>query len=288
MRKIVLFCLISLVITTVNAQYRIIDKTKSWNVLKSSKDQRTVSYKFFSDTTINNKLYSSLYFSFSDRIDSSEMNFAGFIREDTAKGNVYIRFLNGEEFVIYNFKAKVCDIVNLPAYNQASKLYFEVDFIDSTIIDGQKKNRLFLTSLDRTVSKDQVWIEGVGSNLGLIESSEAQFGRYWSRMLCVKEDAKLLWSNKKGICYIVSGNNTNKIAFKRNKRKKTKAKIFSFDFELKHLLIKVINSKGKVVKLQEMKTRKDQTVYHIKKGDYLLEIVDVYNKVYFTKKIKIN
>jgi hypothetical protein len=216
------------------------------------------------------------------------MNFAGFLREDTAKGNVYLRFMNGEEFVIYNFKANVCDIINLPSYNLASRIYFEVEFSDSTDINGQKKHRLYLTSLDKSLAKDQIWIEGIGSNIGLIETGEVQYGRYWSKLLCVKDASNLLWSNRKGICYIVSGSNACKIAFKRNKRKKTNAKIISLDFEVKNLTVRVIKTNGKMIKEQLMKTRKDQTIYHIRKGDYLIEIVDNFNKIYFTKKLKIN
>jgi len=287
--KVLFFFLISIIGFTANAQYRIIDKGKSWNVLKSYKDQRTVSYKFLSDTIINNKTYTSLYYSFSDRLDTDDMNFAGFLREDTLKGNVYIRFINGDEFILYNFKVNTCDIINLPSYNQASKIYFEVDFIDSMLVNGVKKRRLTLTSLDKTVAKDQIWVEGIGSTIGLIETGEAQYGRYWSKLLCVKDSSNLLWSNRKGLCYIVSGNNSCKIAFKRNKRKKTNAKIISLDFEVKNMTVRVISiTKNKMVKQQLMKTRKDQTIYHIHKGDYLVEIVDRFNKIYFTKKIKIN
>jgi hypothetical protein len=288
MRKLILFTLISIIGYAASAQFRLIDKEKSWNVLKSYKDQRTVSYKFLEDTLIDNKQYTSLYYSFSDRLDTSDMNFAGFLREDTAKGNVYLRFMNGEEFVIYNFKANVCDIINLPSYNLASRIYFEVEFSDSTDINGQKKHRLYLTSLDKSLAKDQIWIEGIGSNIGLIETGEVQYGRYWSKLLCVKDASNLLWSNRKGICYIVSGSNACKIAFKRNKRKKTNAKIISLDFEVKNLTVRVIKTNGKMIKEQLMKTRKDQTIYHIRKGDYLIEIVDNFNKIYFTKKLKIN
>ena len=164
------------------AQYRIINKNKSWNVLKSYKEQKTISYKFLNDTIINGKIYSSLYYSFSDRLDSTDLNFAGFVREDTLKGNVYLRFMTGEEFVIYNFIVQPCAIIKLPSYNLATKIYFEVDFIDSVIINGEKKKRLYLTSLDNAVAKDQIWIEGIGSVVGLIETGEVQYGRYWSML----------------------------------------------------------------------------------------------------------
>ena len=288
MRNVILFCLISVVGFTSHAQYRLIDKSKSWNVLKSYKDQKTVCYKFLSDTILDDKKYTTLFYSFSDRLDTAEMMFAGFLREDTAKGNVYIRFINNEEFIIYSFKATTCEIVGLPAYNLASRIYFEVEFVDSTVIYGVKKKRIFLTSLDKSLSKDQIWIEGIGSNVGLIESGEVQYGRYWSKLLCVKDSSGLLWGNRKGICYIISGSNANKIAIKKNKRKNAKAKLLSFDFELKNLFIRIISVNGKVVKYQEMKTRKDQTVYHLKNGTYLFEIVDKFNKIYYTKKLTIN
>jgi len=288
MKKFIYLFFIILSWFSSQAQYRIIDKEKSWNVLKSYKDQKTVSYKFLNDTIINDKTYTSLYYSFSDRLDTSDMNFAGFLREDTLKGNVYIRFINGDEFILYNFKVNTCDVINLPSYNQASKIYFEVEFIDSMVVNGVKKRRLTLTSLDRTVAKDQIWVEGIGSTTGLIETGEVQYGRYWSKLLCVKDSTNMLWSNRKGLCYIVSGNNACKIAFKRNKRKNTRAKIISLDFEVKSLTVKVISTKGKMVKQQLMKTRKDQTIYRIRKGEYLVEIVDRFNKIYYTKKLKIN
>jgi len=286
--RIILLFLISIIGFTSKAQYRIIDKEKSWNVLKSYKDLRTVSYKFLSDTTINNKTYTSLYYSFSDRLDTAEMNFAGFLREDTLKGIVYIRFINGDEFILYNFKVSTCDVINLSSYNQDSKIYFEVDFIDTMLVGGVKKRRLTLTSLDKTVAKDQIWVEGIGSTIGLIETGEAQYGRYWSKLLCVKDSNDMIWSNRKGLCYIVSGSNACKLAFKKNKKKKTSAKIISLDFEVKNMTVRVISTKGKMVKQQIMKTRKDQTIYRIHKGEYLVEVVDRFNKIYFTKKIKIN
>ena len=214
------------------------------------------------------------------------MFFAGSVREDTLKGTVYIRFITGEEYLIYSFKNDICEKLSLPSYNAATQIPFEVEYIDSVIIGGVKKKRIFLNSLDKSVAKDQIWVEGMGSLIGLIETGEVQYGKYWSKLLCVKNETGLIWSNKKGICYIVSASNANKIVFRKNKRN-ANAKIISLDFETKNLTVKVFNLKGKMIKERLIKTKKDLTIYHVRKGQYIIQVVDKFNKIYFSKKIKI-
>jgi len=284
---VVLCVAIALFTKDVSARFRMIDKDKSWNVLKSFyRTKRTVSYKFLEDTVIGDFHYTNLYYSFAPTIDTNFMFYAGAVREDTLAGKVFLRFVTGESFLIYDFKAAICDQIDITTFNARLLSSFEVEFADTVVIDSVKRRRMYLTSLDPSVSKDQVWIEGIGSNVGLIETAEAQYGSYSSSMLCCKNKTNLIWSSRKSLCFITTSDSRDKIVFKRNKRS-SRARMISLDFDARKYTVKVISMKGKVVREKYIRTRKDLTFYKVRRGDYIVQIVDSFNKIHFAKKLTI-
>ena len=145
---------------------------------------------------------------------------------------------------------------------------------------------MYLTSIDRSVAKDQVWVEGIGSTIGLIETAEAQYGNYYSSLLCCKNKGELIWSGPKSLCFMTTSDSRDKIVFKRNKRS-SKARMISLDFDARKYTIRVISMKGKEVREKYIRTRKDLTFYKVRRGDYIVQIVDSFNKIHFAKKLTI-
>ena len=268
------------------SQFRIIDTTKTWNVLQSYNKRQTLCYKFFNDTVIQNVAYTELKFSYSEKIDTSHLKLAGFVREDTSKGKVYIRFNTGETFLLYNFKAQICDIINLPSYDFASLISFQVEFADTFLVNGVKRRRLFLESLDKTIARDQIWVEGIGSTVGLIETCEAEVGEYSSKLLCCKSGNEVVWQSPDNVCYYSNVDSTNNLVFKRNKSD-DKAVVMPLDFSAINLKIRIYSLEGKEMVTKKIKNKNDLSFEKMPMGTYLIEILDFFDKIYYTKKVKI-
>lgn len=118
--------------------------------------------KFAGDTVLRGIHYSKVL-----RSEDQQMQnwiIEGFIREDTNK-KVYYRDTNSiDECLLYDFGCSVGDTVFLnctcPQYG------FLVDSIKSKILDGTPRRHFYLTYMENETKG--VWIEGIGSTLGVL------------------------------------------------------------------------------------------------------------------------
>ncbi|MFQ3580011.1 MAG: hypothetical protein SNJ71_07730, partial [Bacteroidales bacterium] len=144
-----------------------ISKDKSWNVVHFTETPKTISYKIYGDTVINNIPYSCLYYSYGEDFNFLYKEIAGFLYE--VCGRIYIRFADGSTFLLYDFNVKLCDTLYLFSYETISLIRLQVEFVDSINI-GKKNHRIiYFNSLDKNTYYNQYWIEGIGSSLGVIE-----------------------------------------------------------------------------------------------------------------------
>ncbi len=215
------------------AYCQIIETKNSWNYLevliptceKSTKCEGkfyiNYNYKIGSDTLINNKVYTKVIETSIRKNDSTSYSYiAGFIREEENHKKIYsqLSYLDDStEVVLYDFTIKKDSVFNstyerlyhLPDGDKIVKNTFyssQVIDIDSVLYLGIKRLRIKLLDfrtnrVEDIPAQDTVeWIEGIGSNKGLLNYTDGDFN-----LLCFKQDDEVTYSNKFGLDCNYSG-----------------------------------------------------------------------------------
>lgn len=158
--------------------YQIADTTKSWSTIQYGWGNWGV---MECDGTTSIRLTDapspgSQYLQVMETQDSllQTWNVAGYIREDTIAKQVFFK-TGGQEGLIYDFSLEVGDTVQIEnRYLNHNFGPVVCDYIDHVNINGLLKKRFFLTHILRPERNrgflDEIWIEGVGSNYGIMHS----------------------------------------------------------------------------------------------------------------------
>ncbi len=121
--------------------------------------------KFSSDTIINNVNYSRVWRTYDK--NKQQWSKIGFVREDSS--GVY--FMNNEmkEGLIYDFNVKPNEIIriNNPYLNLEEPIEAVVKSVTDTLISGKTRRKI---TLKNGWNATEVWIEGIGSLSGIIDS----------------------------------------------------------------------------------------------------------------------
>ena len=116
---------------------------------------------------------------------------AALLREED--GKVWERYLNGSEVLLYDFTANVGDSL-VCGYGD----YFVLDSISKEQIGGiDRKKFWFGLEYDFTGEPYamETWIEGIGSDLGLLYCGSYYFCGGYYRALCFHQNGELVWQN---------------------------------------------------------------------------------------------
>lgn len=272
---------------------QIVDKKKTWNVMQTFKISRTKCYQFLSDTLIHDTTYTKLFYSYSEHFDPDNALYAGAIKEN--KGKVYIRFPSDEVFLLYDFTRQQCDTIDLGYLGLSSRVRMRVEWVETVMIDTVPHKRMFLTVLDGEERMEQVWMEGMGSNWGLIEVGELQQYNYNTKLLCVKEKGKLLWQSSLGVCYYSNAPDDQKVVIKTSPDPAKDIMKDRMEITLRNdlhigetnLKLLIYNKEGDLVASRKIKRKKDLEFSNLASGEYLIQITDYFNKIYTVKKIRI-
>jgi len=168
--------------------------------------------KIGSDTIANGVKWKKYYISY----DENHKNFQlyGLLREDSSR--VYYRWPVGDAKspdgyprIIYDFSLKVGDEIQLQPWQPAEWLPYHLYKVDSVkylpTFNHEKRKHIFLSPKNQFNESDYVvWIEGIGSNYGLM-SNESIFGRIGAAtlLLCCKENGAYIYQNTKyNVCYL--------------------------------------------------------------------------------------
>lgn len=154
---------------------------------------RSFQYYLTGDTLINDTTYFTIR-KFDDRNMIEES--PGYIREDSL-GRVYFRSQISSECLIYDFSVELNDTV-LFYYSQNPNSAVRAVVESICVFDETGSDRKAITLKDIDIpSNSEIWIEGIGSNRGLLES-----GFTFSRMvgaqynlLCYHENDSLIYLN---------------------------------------------------------------------------------------------
>jgi len=287
--------LITLVVAFFGSSFgqKIIDKNKSWNVMQTFKISRTKCYHFLSDTVIHDTTYTRLYYSYSEHFDPDNALYAGALKEN--KGKVYIRFPSDEVFLLYDFTRQQCDTIDLGYLGLTSRVRMRVEWVETVMIDTVPHKRMFLTILDGEERSEQVWMEGMGSNWGLIEVGELQQYNYNTKLLCVKEKEKMLWQSSLGLCYYSDAPDDQKVVIHTTPDPGASGIKDRMEITLRNdlhigetnLKLLIYNKEGDLVATRKIKKKKDLEFSNLAAGEYLIQVTDYFNKIYTVKKIRI-
>lgn len=203
--------LISFLTFSQNA-YQIADTTKKWNTVHYGAWAWLVMHcggtktnKLEGVTLVNDTVYLSVF----ETQDSLQQYWdqIGFLREDTLSKKIYFTLdWNGyEDGLIYDFDLLVGDSVIIDNYYVGFEdLLLICDSIDSLFIDGSNKKRLFLSKRWSSYVSD-IWIEGIGSKYGLLNSGLGGSGMAGSSadlLCCSKNDTVIYMDSVHNSCYI--------------------------------------------------------------------------------------
>ncbi len=268
--------LIILSLTTFSQDYYpLIEEEKTWNVMTvvPSGDwppfdttYYTVNYFVTGDSTLNNIEYKKIYTSDEEMPTYWTLN--GLIREDSTKKVWYKSNAYDYEVLLYDFSLAPGDSLKL---GFDTTFYYLVDSITTEIIDGSQRDKYWISQDD--YYWHETWIEGIGSNKGIINGVMATAVGGWTWLLCMSEDGELIYMNPNyESCYLITGiNKIDKpiIQIYPNPAKKLLRIENITNIEIESISITNIN--GQIIK--QFDSRKNQLdISGISSGFYFLKV----------------
>ena len=210
--------------------YPLVQEGKIWSVL-TREGASPWNYKFgttqmalFGDTLIDDVLYKKMYVSQKEFPKfPQDWTLQNFMREDEDKKVWYKKCSGSEEKLYYDFSLKIGDTLpeNL-AYGIPEKVIVE-DITSEIMQNGQERKVWHLTyyncyydfSTDTLIcnatSYSETWIEGIGSNFGVLEPVSATYVGAVTYLLCVHKNEELVFNDNEwdGVCYKTGSTSIN-------------------------------------------------------------------------------
>jgi hypothetical protein len=185
--------------------FPIVQENKEWNMLSVGYNSTftdtiytTWTFKFEGDTLINNINYLKVYVSYDSL--SSEWIYECCVREDSDK-KVYKNKWE-TDYLIYDFGIEIGDTI-VTHYQYGASIELVVEAIDLVEIDGNLRKKFIL---DYSQSDHyETWIEGIGSNRGILQAGTANFVGGWRWLMCMSESGQLIYMSPNfNSCYLTS------------------------------------------------------------------------------------
>jgi len=186
----------------------LIEEGNSWSVLTetsgSAPNLSTNTFVIAGDTVINQIEYKKLYMSSQHEPNEWRLDWA--VREEDDR-KVYVwSFYLMQGWLMYDFEADIGDtFMILP---NDPDLYLVLDSISTIDINGSARAKYWLTTMvDGTPYSDETesWIEGIGSNKGIVFSGSSALTGAMHWLTCKWENDELVYLNPDyDSCYITS------------------------------------------------------------------------------------
>jgi hypothetical protein len=156
----------------------------------------TDNYRLSGDTVINNQTYTKLYKSQEEF--PTNWNYCAGLREENQK--VWRNGTNNyPEMLIYDFTLNLGDTINL--WDDDPMI---VDSIVNKPINNENRKHIYF-SYPGYPSLSELWIEGIGSNRGILEPGSGTFEGGSSWLLCMKENGAIIYSNPNyNSCFLIT------------------------------------------------------------------------------------
>lgn len=269
--------------------YPLIEDDKTWNVLNVNLVSigppvdttfNTQSFKLFGDTILNSVTYKKLYSS-NEEIPVN-WNLWGFMREDTNKKVWAKRVLDEEEVLMYDFSVNEGDSLLI---GYIEPIYHYVDSVTIVTINGTSRKKYWLSMSNYYW---ETWIEGIGSNKGIVGSGSGNMVGGWTWLLCMSENNELIYMNPYyNSCYMISTDITdnNKAIFQVYPNPINNDFRIEYPANIKIKSLSILNLTGQTIKQFDPVTAQ-LDISGITSGMYFLKI-SCENEV-ITKKILIS
>ena len=172
----------------------IIQEGNVWNTLDVTVGMYNTYYNnvnwFSGDTIIDDVRYAKLM----GITDGDAPHLFSLLREDD--GKVWERLNNQREILLYDFTANVGDTIWCGPW--AGEYHYNI--VDSISIEhiGGINRKKFWFGLEYGwfgTAAAEIWIEGIGSDLGLLYSGSASICGAYYRTLCFHQNDELVWQN---------------------------------------------------------------------------------------------
>ena len=201
MKKLNIYTVFALLFMTRNvATYAqeyvpIIQEGNVWNTLDVTVGMYNTYYNnvnwFSGDTIIDDVRYAKLM----GTTNGGAPHLFSVLREDD--GKVWERLNNQREILLYDFTANVGDTLRCGLW--ADEYHYNI--VDSISIEhiGGVDRKKFWFGLEYgwfgIITAAEIWIEGIGSDLGLLYSGSASICGAYYRILCFHHNSELVWQN---------------------------------------------------------------------------------------------
>lgn len=176
-----------------NTYFPLVEDNKYWSELMIEYSfywdsvYHTYTYKIQGDTTIDQMLFKKVYKQ--DLYYGFDWYYYTAFREDN-DGMVYM--WDETEWLLYDFNALEGDTVYVGWYGPCA---LRVEEVDSVLIDADYRKRMYLSWLGTDMDFVEVWIEGLGSNYGLMWAGLGPTVGVGYRNLCVHDENGLVYMN---------------------------------------------------------------------------------------------
>ena len=174
----------------------IVEDGKQWNVLFSypwnppePQHKYTDIYKIEGDTLVDGVSYKVMYTTRNE--DLTGWSVCGVIRETEDRQVLYRRDGSSYDEILYDFSMEVGDTIIM----NGSGFYPDWMFVVETneiLINGEPRKQIVL---EYSWGDQEVWIEGIGSLYGIIDSGSLFLTGGSTNLLCYYEDGDLIWQN---------------------------------------------------------------------------------------------
>ncbi len=188
--------------------YPLVEENKTWYVVHSffGSPSATGVYKCEGDTLVGDTTYKIVYVTYDEF--PIQWTKAGFLYEDENQRVVFSKYKAYDSTyfkpqLLYDFGAEIGDSLTISPLNEfTDQVEIVIAAMDSVLVDGEYRPR---TWFDCEISSWNFWIEGIGSNTGLLEP-----GFYCTiicpgqDLYCVKKDGITIYPDAyTGECYVV-------------------------------------------------------------------------------------
>jgi hypothetical protein len=196
MKSLILWCTAMIIAGTIVGQDYIplVADDKEWNVLQEifsyppPTTHYTMNYKFDGDTVLNSIAYQKVY-GYCPEQGVEDWIYMGGIREENKK--VYYNPL-GEEKLKYDFGAEIGDTIIVEVNSSYTETLI-VESIDSILVENEYLKKMNLVYSLSNFS--EIWIESIGSNIGVLHSGTAVAVGGWTWLLCMHQEGELVYMN---------------------------------------------------------------------------------------------
>ena len=174
--------------------YPLVENNHSWNILSVGLTGdfppdtifSQVNYKLLGDTSIDAVSYKKVYKEMGE--DAWELQ--SYLREDTDKRVWYRALDEVDEFLFYDFSMEPMDVVEIGCMEPVS---LTLDSISWVTVDQTLRKKFWLSNT--SLQYGETWIEGIGSEKGLLFSGSALLVGGYYNLLCVSDEGALIYQN---------------------------------------------------------------------------------------------